>query len=439
MLLENINYLDENFALARDANLILEDGRIAYLGKDKPASYEGERIDLAGKHLAVPAFANAHCHIPMVLLRGYGEGLPLDRWLTEKVFPFEDLLTDDDAYWGSLLGIAELLASGCASFSDMYMNLPGILRAVEESGIKANLSHGTSAPGADPDFHDTGAFRGTEAMLEFVTKHPGTRITPEMSLHAEYTSNGNTARTLLAYTKEHKLRLQIHLSETEKEHEEAKARRGKTPLRYFVDLGMFEVPVILAHCVWLEDSDYELLAQLVKEGKDITLVHNPSSNLKLGSGFADLKRWQKTGVNIAIGTDGASSNNNLNMLEEITLASLLQKGVSRDPAFMGPAMTLRLASEGGYLAQGHHNAGLIKEGYHADLAIFNLDNYQTTPLYDPASNLLYAADREQLAYTIVDGEILYQHGKFTHIDIDRVKQEVTRIAKEKMAILSKQA
>lgn len=439
MLLENINYLDGNFALVCGANLLIESGRIAYLGKDKPTGYKGERIDLAGKHLVLPAFANAHCHIPMVLLRGYGEGLPLDRWLTEKVFPFEALLTDEDAYWGSLLGIAELLASGCASFSDMYMNLPGILRAVHESGIKANLSHGTSAPGQDPDFQDTGAFAGTEAILDFVAKHPACRITPEISLHAEYTSNENTARTLLAYGKEHKLRLQIHLSETEKEHEEAKARRGKTPLRYFVDLGLFDLPVILAHCVWLEDSDYELLTQLVKAGKDITLVHNPSSNLKLASGFADLKRWEQTGVNIAIGTDGASSNNNLNMLEEITLASLLQKAVSRDPAFMGPAMTFRLASEGGYLAQGHCDAGLIREGYRADLAIFNLDNYQTIPLYDPASNLLYAADREQLAYTIVDGEILYQHGKFTHIDMDRVKQEVQRIAKEKMALLSKQA
>lgn len=435
MLFEKINYLDEDFLVQRDAYIEIEDDRIKCISQTAPSDYQGERISGKNK-LLMPGFANAHCHVPMTLLRGFGEGLPLQRWLTEKVFPFEDLLTDEDSYWGSLLGIAELLASGCVSFSDMYMNLPGIIKAVEESGIRANLSHGCSAPGRDPDFEATNAYQGTKALFEHLHECPDSKIRPELALHAEYTSNENTARTLLNFAKEHQLRVQIHVSETKKEHEEGKERRGKTPLRYLYDLGFFEVPLILAHCIWLEDSDFALLKEAREKGADITLVHNPSSNLKLASGFANLKRWEEAGVNIAIGTDGASSNNNLDMLEEINLASLVQKGITHDPSFMGPEKTFRYATQGGFRAQGISRSGLIKEGMKADLVVFDLDDYATVPQHDLAANALYAAGRQNIFLTMVDGKILYKEGQFFTLDIEKVKAEVIRIAAEKKALLN---
>lgn len=483
MLIKNCSYLKPNGEIAEKAYWLIQDGRLHELSEAEARAEEKRLCALPQAKLsgstnsdeslfcppvldasglfALPAFADAHCHVPMVLLRGYGEGLPLQRWLEERVFPYEATLSDEDVYWGSLLGISELLASGCASFSDMYMNLPGICRAVLESGIKANLSHGCSCPGQNLPFEQTNALKGTEAIfnairnsrkkgaeLDPVTPDGGTldttisasseegRLQADLALHAEYTSGETTARTIVEAAKAHKLRLQIHLSETEKEHEEAKVRRGgRSPLAYLAACGALEVPVIFAHAVWLEESDFALLRQAVKQGADITLVHNPSSNLKLGSGIADLKRWQEAGVNIAIGTDGASSNNNLDMLEEIMLASLLQKGQSRDPMFMDPAMSFQLASEGGYLAQGRKDCGRIEEGARADLVFFKLDSPWLLPLYDVLANLLYSGNRNNIELTMVDGDILYRRGRFAHIDMSRVQREILRIQKEKASLL----
>lgn len=482
MLIKNCSYLKPNGEIAEKVHWLIQDGRLHELSEAEAKAEEKRLRALPQAQLsrksdsdaelfhpcildasglfALPAFADAHCHVPMVLLRGYGEGLPLQRWLEERVFPYEATLSDEDVYWGSLLGISELLASGCASFSDMYMNLPGICRAVLESGIKANLSHGCSCPGQDLPFEQTNAFKGTEAIFRAIrnseqeTAEPAPagqsgvtfdpisagsqegRLRADLALHAEYTSGETTARTIVEAAKAHKLRLQIHLSETEKEHEEAKVRRGgRSPLAYLAACGALEVPVIFAHAVWLEESDFALLRQAVKQGADITLVHNPSSNLKLGSGIADLKRWQEAGVNIAIGTDGASSNNNLDMLEEIMLASLLQKGQSRDPMFMDPAMSFQLASEGGYLAQGRKDCGRIEEGARADLVFFKLDSPWLLPLYDVLANLLYSGNRNNIELTMVDGDILYRRGRFAHIDMSRVQREILRIQKEKASLL----
>lgn len=428
MLFQDVLYLDENFDLQGPACVLVEGDKIKSITDSPPPEYRGETWQ--GKQgLLLPAFVNAHSHIPMTLLRGYGEGLPLQRWLTERVFPFEAQLSDEDCYWGSLLGIAELLASGCASFSDMYMHEAGIIQAVEEAGIRANLANGTT--GQEP-FKQTSAYPDTQLLLQHVKDHPQTLIKAELALHAEYTSSETTAASLLEFAQETGLRVQIHLSETAKEHEEAKGRRGgRTPLAYLADLGYFSVPLIFAHGVWLEDSDFALLTQAVAEGADISLVHNPSSNLKLGSGFAQLKKWEAAGVNIALGTDGASSNNNLNMLEELHLASLLQKGVSRDPSFMGPRQTLNYASWGGAKAQGRPELGRIYEGAAADLLLVDLANYQTTPLFDPLANFLYAADRSQIVLTMVAGKPVYRQGEFLTIDLERVCYQVEKIAKSK--------
>ena len=428
MLFKNVLYLDQNFQVQGPACILVEGDRIQSISQDPPPTYRGE-VYQAKRALLLPAFVNAHCHIPMTLLRGYGEGLPLQRWLTERIFPFEAKLTDEDCYWGALLGMAELLASGCGAFSDMYMHEAGIIKAVEEAGLRANLANGLVGDGA---FKDNSSYPDTQLLLRHAKDHPSSLIKPELALHAEYTSTEAAARSLLEFAEAQDLAVQIHLSETQKEHEEAKSRReGKTPLAYLADLGYFQVPLIFAHAVWLEDGDFDLLTQAVQDGAQISLVHNPSSNLKLGSGFAQLKRWEATGVNIALGTDGASSNNNLNMLEEVQLASLLQKGVSRDPDFMGPQQSMEYATWGGAKAQGRPDSGRIYEGGPADLILVDLDNYQTTPHFDPLANFLYAADRQQIFLTMIAGKVLYRAGEFMTIDIERVAYQVEKIAKAK--------
>lgn len=435
MLFQHILYLSPEGTIAGPADIRVEGGKIAAIAERLPLE-KGESSYDGSDRLLLPAFANPHCHVPMTLLRGQGEGLPLQEWLSQKIFPFEALLNEDDMYWGSLLGIAEMLASGCVSFSDMYMREKGIIRAVRETGIKANLCYGTTAFKGEERFEETDALRETEDILEGAKSIEGQRLIADLSIHGEYTSNEALVRSTIKKAEELGLRMQIHLSETRAEHEACKKRHGCTPLAYFDRCGIFKVPVTFAHAVYLEDSDFALLSKAVREGADISLVHNPSSNLKLGSGFADLKRWFQAGVNVCIGTDGASSNNNLNVLEELNLAALLQKGVSGDPAFMPPKTVFSCASEAGFRSQGRLDSGRIEEGWRADLSVFNLDLPSMRPSHDLLSNLLFSAPSSALVLTMADGRVLYEDGKWLTLDIRRVMREVERIAEEKRRLLN---
>ena len=386
-----------------------------------------EVYDGRGK-LALPGFYNLHSHVPMTLLRGYGEGLPLKTWLFERIFPFEALLTEEDCYWGSLLGIAEMLASGTVSFSDMYLLTPGIAKAVTESGIKANLSHGYSTAPKSKGFADSRAYEGTRFLMEAARTDTSGRLVPDAAVHAEYTfGDERFGREIAEFCRREGLRVQIHLSETKDEHETCKAKRGCTPTAFFDSCGLFEVPAIAAHGVWLEDRDLDIFAE-----RGISLAHCPVSNLKLASGMAPIQKIIDRGIRVCLGTDGAASNNNLNLLKEANLASLLQKGLTGDPLALGPAQLLELASRNGALAQGRTDCGTLEEGMKADIIVFNLDSPRMRPDYDPLVSVFFAADSSDIVLTMVDGQILYKSGKFTTIDITRVLAEAERIQGEKL-------
>ena len=431
MLLRDISVVDENYEVREHQNIITEGDAIAYIGPELPADYRGESYDGRNK-AAMPGFFNAHCHVPMTLIRGYGEGLPLDRWLNERMFPFEALLTADDMYWGALLGIAELLQSGAVSFTDMYMEMDGICRAVEQSGIKANVSHGTSAFSPEAHFTDTNGYKGLAYLMEYQKTAANDRIIGEASIHAEYTCTDTVAREVADFARAHGLRIHTHLSETRKEHEECKARRGGlTPAAWMERLGVFDAPVTAAHCIWVEDADIEILAR-----HGATAVTCPSSNLKLGSGIAPVKKLLDAGVRVAIGTDGAASNNNLNCIEEVNLASILQKGATGDPLFLGPRDTLELACRAGALAQGRTGCGCLKAGNRADLVVYDLDKPHLQPVYDLLSNLLYSAQAGDVALTMVDGRVVYRDGEFPTIDLEQAIWNAGRIRDEKLARLA---
>ena len=280
-------------------DITVENGRIASIedcipGRNLPGSYDGR-----GK-IALPGFYNIHSHIPMTLLRGYGEGLKLEEWLFKKMIPFEALLSDEDCYWGSMLGIAEMLASGTVSFTDMYLHMPGIVKAVQESGSKANLSHGFSSRTPGQQFHDSPAYAGWKVVQEAEAATAG-RIVADASIHAEYTiDTESTVRNIADWSRGEALRMHVHLSETRKEHEECKTRRGgMTPIAFFEHCGVFDSPTTAAHCVWAEDADLDILAAC-----GVTVAHCPSSNLKLGSGIARIARMVELGVKVGIGTTG---------------------------------------------------------------------------------------------------------------------------------------
>jgi 5-methylthioadenosine/S-adenosylhomocysteine deaminase len=452
-LFKNIALIGPSGDLRENRDILVEDGRIISIGHAgegeageaaqgvqgvaapaplaTAASMAVEVYDGRGK-LALPGFYNLHCHVPMTLLRGYGEGLPLKTWLFERVFPFEALLTEEDCYWGSLLGIAEMLASGTVSFSDMYLLTPGIARAVRESGIKANLSHGYSTAPGSKDFTDSRAYEGSRFLVEAARADRSGRLVADAAVHAEYTfGEERFGRQIAEFCLREGLRLQIHLSETKDEHEACKARRGGlTPTAFFDSCGLFGAPTVAAHGVWLEDRDLDIFAE-----RGISLAHCPASNLKLASGIAPVQKILDRGIRVCLGTDGAASNNNLNLLREATLASLLQKGITGNPLALGPARLLEMACENGALAQGRQDCGALEEGKKADIIVFDLESPRLRPVYDPLVSVFHAADRGDVVLAMVDGRVLYKNGEFTSIDIARVLAETERIRGEKLATL----
>lgn len=422
MLFRNITLIDSDYQVRTGLNVLVRGKKIAYMGEDLPP-VSGEDVYEGSGCLLLPGFFNMHCHVPMTLLRGYGEGLPLKRWLTEKMFPFEATLTADEIYWGAMLGIAELIAGGTVSFTDMYLNTDRIFDAVKESGIKANLSSSAlDSVSSNRRYRELPAWEHTGYLMERVKDEDHDRIKAEVAIHAEYTVTERIVSEASAFAAENGMSIHLHLSETRAEQEECLRRHGVTPAVWFDHLGTFDVPVTAAHCVWLEEGDMRLLA-----ARGVTAVNCPSSNLKLGSGIAPVEQLRSMGVRVAIGTDGAASNNNLDMLEEMNLASLLQKGVCGDPTAADGQTVLRMACSNGAVAQGRTDCGSIQVGNRADLVVVDLKRPHLQPVHDIVANLLYSARSTDIVMTMVDGRVLYKDGEFLTIDIEKVMAEVKAI------------
>ena len=416
MLFKNIKLLDENFQVKENMFLATEGERISYIGETEPAGDFGEVIEGKGKFL-MPAFYNTHCHVPMTLLRGYGEGLPLQRWLNERIYPFEAKFSGEYKYWGAKLGALELMKSGCVSISDMYFNLVEYGTALYEAGMKANISNCIVTFDPEMSYFDDSSYKDTAELIEWIKDHPDGRIKSDVSVHAEYTTQDKSNREAIDFALDNNLIMHVHISETQLEQAEAKKRRGGlTPVQYFDSLGAFKNPFIAAHCVWLEDEDVEIL-----KANGAFMSHNISSNLKLGSGIAPLKDYFNKGLNISIGTDGASSNNNLNMMEEVHLGAMVARGFSHDPNAISIADYLKFATFNGAKAQGREDCGVIAEGKKADFIVFDLDKEHLTPDYDTLANIVFAAQSTDICMTVCDGQIICKDGESLLIDEEETR------------------
>lgn len=422
--------LFENAALlpggARDGSAfaLVEGGRFSYVGKEKPAGEFDRIIDCRGG-LLIPAFYNTHCHAAMTLFRGYADDLPLAAWLGDKILPAEDRLDADAVYWASLAAAAEMISGGVVSFSDMYMFEDVTARAVLESGMKANLARGlVSFEEGAGITSDKRFVEAVSLVREFNGAGDG-KLRVDMALHAEYTNVSSYCRAVAEYCDEANLRMQIHLSETRDEHEGCIKRHGMTPTRFFDASGVLDLPLTAAHCVWVSDDDIDLLAE-----KKVFISHNPSSNLKLGSGIMPYRKMCARRMNISLGTDGAASNNSLSILKELQFAALLHKGVELDAAAAPAAEMIECATLRGAQAQGREDCGKIAPGYRADAILIPLDGLSIIPA-DGAGALVYGADRSCVAMTMCDGRILYERGEYKSIDIECVKYNL-RIAAERV-------
>lgn len=393
----------------------IENGRILFCGVT-PANWTADETIDCREKLITPGLVNAHTHAAMTLFRSYADDMALMDWLQKKIWPAEANLTAEDVYWGSQLAIAEMLASGTTAFADMYFFMDQVAQACVETGMRASLSRGLIAvdgPGQEERFAEN-----EQLFKDFHGAADG-RITVMLGPHAPYTCPPRCMEKVVAIAHRIGAEIHVHLSETKDEVEKCQRIYGKSPVALLDDLGVFDCGTLAAHCVWVSEQDIRILAE-----KKVRVVHNPSSNLKLASGAAPVSAMLEAGVTVALGTDGATSNNKLDMLEEIRLASFLQKLDRMDPTALPSRQVLQMAHQGGAAAIGQGDVlGRIESGYKADLTIYNTTAPHWCPQHDLASILTYAAASADVSHTLVDGRVLYRNGEFTTIDIAKVKAE----------------
>ena len=353
----------------------------------------------------------------MGLMRGYGENLSLQDWLNTRIFPFEDKLYDEAVYYATLLAMAESLQFGIVSSSDMYYFCDAMVRAVEESGAKANISRSITSF-AEGSVKNSDSYREAEELIRSCHGAAGGRILIDASIHAEYTNTLQSMEEVADLAKKYNVNMHVHVSETKDEHENCKAKYRKTPARLLCDLGAFDVPATAAHCVWAEESDMEIFRE-----KGVTVASCPVSNLKLASGVCDVPALLKKGVRVAIGTDSVASNNSLNFIEEMKFFALLNKERHKDPTVITPAQTLYAASRAGALSQGREDCGVLALGKRADLTVLDISRPHMRPVHDLVNSIVYSASGSDVILTMADGRVLYRDGEFLTIDIEKTMAE----------------
>ena len=383
-------------------DLSLADGRIASVDlRERPA--EAHR-------LVLPGLVNCHGHTAMTLVRGVGGGLPLQRWLEEAIFPVEAKMTEADVAAGTRWGAMEMLAGGTTAVADMYDFPAACGAAFDEAGIRARVCRvGLSfVPGRLDDCID---FTRT-----FNAVRDSGLVRADICVHSEYLTDEPFCRALAEANRATLRRpVHVHVSETEKEHRECLARHGMTPTAYLASTGLYDFGGYAAHCVYCTDDDFRLMAE-----KGVTLVHNPSSNMKLGSGFARIVRAKELGVNVALGTDGCASNDNLDMFEEMHLASLIHKGLAKDPTALPAWDVIDMATANGAKALGL-DAGEIAVGKAADLCVVDLDRPHLTPCLDIPNLIVHSMHASDVVQTIVGGDVVYDRGAWPQLDAARIR------------------
>jgi 5-methylthioadenosine/S-adenosylhomocysteine deaminase len=404
----------------------IDDGRISWVGDpwQVPAASGTEVRRLGG--LLPPGLVNCHGHSPMAILRSAGDGLPLERWLHEAVWPREARLTDEDVYWGMLLGAAELLGNGVTTTCEQYRHPDGVVEAVLEAGIRAMYTP------AIFDVPDAGPGSSWEALLaracEVADAMAGKdeRLQVGFGPHAAYTVPPVGLRAIAAEARARDALLQIHLSETAAECAVVQERYGMSAPALLASEGVLEGRVLAAHAVWLEDADLALLAE-----HDVAVAHCPGSNGKLGSGIAPLRALLERGVRVGLGTDGPASNDDLHLWDELRLAPLLARAVAGDPEVLSSAAALALATRGGGEALGLP-VGALEVGRPADLIRLRTDDARFTPALSDAEllgHLVWAGAGYLVTDVWVGGAQVVEKGRCTTIDVDRARAEVGQRAR----------
>ena len=379
----------------RTTDVLIEDGRFRNLAA--PAGTVADKVLDADGMALLPPFYNTHTHAAMSLLRGYADDMPLQKWLLEYIWPYENKMTAHDIREGSRLAVREMIRTGTVFFSDMYFDIEETIAVVQEYGMRAAIGV------TFVDAHSKSQQADKLELLRHWCDPTDGRITLTVAPHAIYTV-GSDLRVRCADTaREHGLKLHIHLSETRKEVEECVREHGTTPVRYLDRLGFLGPDVIAAHVVHVDAEEADILAR-----RSVTISHCPCSNMKLASGIFPYKMLHEAGCRITLGTDGDSSNNNLDMREEMKFAALLAKVGSGDPEQLPADAVFDMATRSGAEAFGI-DAGVIAEGKLADAVLVDLRTEKMQPCHNLLSNWVYSADSSAVDSVICNGRILMEH------------------------------
>lgn len=418
ILIKGANVLQPDYT-TDIVDIAIEGDTIAAVG-NIPEGFVADHIIEGRDHFAVPGFVNAHTHASMTLLRSYADDMELMNWLNNKIWPQEAKLRKDDIAVGAQLALVEMVRTGTTAYADMYGPwMESVADVTIEAGLRGILARG--AIGFMP-----GAMKTLEDNVELFKNYHGAGdglITILLGVHAPYTCPPDFCQAAAKLSVENGINVHIHMSETQAEIKEIGEKYGKRPFKYIEDTGLFARSSIAAHCVWLDDEDISIM-----KAHQITPVHNPGSNMKLASGVSPVPKLLREGVKVALGTDGASSNNNLDMLEEVRLAALLHKVNELDPLAVPAAEALRMGTEYGAQALWLDKVGKIQPGYKADIVLYDMRRPEWCPRHDLVSLLVYSASSASADTMVCNGRIIMEKGELKTLDEEKILFEANKLA-----------
>ena len=416
ILIENVKILTmADGEEIKKGNIYIENGKISKISKDNENFNYDRKIDGHG-FLAMPGLVNSHTHVGMSFFRNFSDDVELMTWLNEKIWPLEDKLVAEDVYWASLLSQAEMIMTGTTTFADMYYFEDQTIKALEESKMRSQISRGLTLE--DKNFEKLK--ENINLYKDYQNSLDG-KVSIALGPHAVYTTDKDYLKEISKKAKENNIPIHIHLSETKIENDQCYERFKQSPTEVFEECRIFENKTIAAHGLYLSDSDLNILSE-----NKVSVIHNPSSNLKLSSGFLDATKVMNKGVNIAMGTDSSASNNNLSMIKEISIASLVSK--YKDPKNLRAYEVLKMATINGAKALGiDDKIGTLEEGKLADVILVDLDNPNHTPQNNLISSLCYSTYDKDISYVIINGEIVFDNKEFVYLDLEEImnKAEVS--------------
>ena len=424
---------DQPSVIAR-ADIGIRNGQILFI-RDKtfpPAVDPGPGgHDVAGKvipargQLVMPGLVNTHTHLPMVLLRGLADDLPLMKWLTGFIFPAEGrFMNKDSVYAGSLLAMAEMILSGTTTFCDSYFFVDRIAQAALDMGMRGVVCQGFIDFPAPDIANPLGKTKLAHTFLSrWKDRH--SLIKPALFCHSPYTCSGETLKEIKTLSRQWHVPYLIHLAETRDEVRMIEDRHGKSPVFYLDDLDVLDGQTIAVHCNWLADQEIDLFSR-----RGVKIVHCPQSNMKLAAGMAPVPSLLQRGITVGLGTDGAASNNNLDLFREMGMAARVHKVIEADPTVMDAKTVLRMATiDGARLLGLEEQIGTVEVGKAADLIFINLEQPHLTPLYDVRSHLVYAASGADVSSVIINGKLILHNRRFVQVDLEDILKTARDIGK----------